>query len=171
MLLLLVIIVSSSCSQEESNKPTEQIITNLEFNQKLTHIEQQGETTGKMVFFTYNILESGKYNIIKEGELNKKLSWETGFAIGFSKNKNTNFSKKSKTVEVACFSSEGTLISNTSCGSGDGGCLGSAIKSCLDKGGCAVVCSEAVMIAYLPNEDLFLVGKESSIDSLLTPTN
>ncbi len=129
LLILLLAIFIVSCSKE----------TISETNSIDTIIDEISEiATNENKVITYEILSE------KDGYSFEKVNLET--SKKFITNFEYNFSAaRYSYVTIEC--SDGTT---TTCNADDGGCVGAAVRDCLDAGGCATVCRATV--TYFPKK-------------------
>ncbi len=93
-------------------------------------------TNKKIVTFNADYSRSDDMYILSNVKLETETEWINGFSQGWDPKA---FEAERRNIVITCTTNRNTT--QTNCGSNDGGCVGSAIKRCLDGGGCAGACS------------------------------
>ena len=134
--LLTISLMVTSCNDnafEESSKESS-------MDKILSDISEISNKENKVV--TFNVTLSNGEFIKKNIIVMNYSEFVKGFASGFNSGNEYSNSKVAKVI-VTC--SDGT---ETTCAGDDGGCVGSAVKACLDSGECAEVCN--ARLVYIP---------------------
>ena len=113
----------------------------LTIDQVLEQVTKLGDESKKIV--TFNIEVSKDMYILSNVVLVDESDFINSFAEGFDKESYNTMKRK---ISIDCVKANGSVTS-TLCGYNDGACVGTAIRKCLDSGGCAEVCSTG---RYIP---------------------
>ena len=127
------IILVSSCQSDEEQQNLNPSNDSIEII--IDELQELANTKGRTVIANI-IIKNDRFSI---AEVNIMSQFDKNFYEGFKQIS----SKLSGAIIVSC--SDGTM---TVCESGFGQirCVGQAIKNCLDKGGCAEVCSAEMVV-------------------------
>lgn len=115
----------------------------LKIDDLLTKVTDLGDKNGQIVTFDIRYLKSDDLYELSNVKLIEESDWIKSFADGFDPKA---FDAQKQKVTIICALPDGTTAS-TSCGRRDGACVGQAVNTCLNAGGCATVCSSG---RYVP---------------------
>ncbi|TYC08431.1 hypothetical protein ES677_14465 [Bizionia gelidisalsuginis] len=135
----------SSCSNDntEDLNDNQLIDNNQSIDKIMSEITKLGNENEKAVAFQI-VLENGKFT-----KKNVKIVDDIKFINDFENGYNgTSNQLIQDTMQINCETEDGTIT--TYCDGDDGGCVGGAIRNCLDSGGCATVCG--ARITYIPKK-------------------
>ncbi|WP_299212554.1 hypothetical protein [uncultured Dokdonia sp.] len=144
---IVLFLVSCSSEEEVINESS-----NLTLNTAIEEIINQSQDINQPVDFEISFLDDG---MVRLSEANKlEDSFVSDFSKGFS---SVSTNKSSQRTVTVCCTVDGEDQGCTECGDNDGGCVGSAIRKCLDDDGCAEVCNQR--IRYMPSLNTFYLLK------------
>jgi hypothetical protein len=106
-------------------------------------IGTQAEKEGKII--TFDLVVDGD-SFRKE---NVKVIQDSKFVIGFKQGYDGTGQNRGNTVDITCMYPDGTETTTT-CASSNSTCIGDAVSTCLNGGGCAVLCR--IQVTYYPKE-------------------
>ena len=163
LILLTLILGLASCSKEasheiEENSKTIEVI--------ISEIEGIGNEANKIVEFDVSTTDgiSFDYNVTDLIDSSNQ-SWDYGFTAGFlQKSTSVSFEEMATSIEgggikVSCEKTGAITVCPKLTGFGarlrQAKCVGKAVESCLNSGGCAEVCKTTALVYYYPELDLF----------------
>ncbi len=145
MVLFSIVLFMGSCSDESTSNDGNEMSNSVarlaeqSLDDVLERMQRLADIERKMVSFDLEYNEG----VYSESNVRVIDDFESEFDIAFTSGEQT----QSGTVVVTC--TIGSTSTTTSCppGQGQGGCVGAATISCLDKGGCATSCRVKAVIA------------------------
>lgn len=138
MMLISIVLFMGSCSDEttsndgnnfQSASREAETLENILARMKAMAVEER-----KIITFDLG-LEDGIYNV---SNIRFLEGFEEEFAFAYS---------SAGGVQVDCTVGETTTSTNCPDGPGQGSCVGTAVRNCLDSGGCATVCRAQIAMA------------------------
>jgi len=140
MLLFLSVGLFTSCTQDQAEELPEDY-NSLELI--VTEIGKQAQQEGKII--TFDLVVDGN-SFRKE---NVQVIQDSKFVLGFMEGYDGKPHTRGNSVDITCMYPDGSETTTT-CSVNNSICIGDAVSTCLNGGGCAILC--LISITYFPND-------------------